>query len=136
MKKALLAIALLLSINLWADLITEGYAQIEKGNAKKGSELLAKACENGNAQGCFSLGYMYKNGSGIEQDTQKTIALWERACKLDDSNGCIKVAMLYEKGRDIKQDHQKAKELLHKACDLGDSLGCELLKELAAPEDK
>ena len=127
MKKALLVITLLISINLWADLITDSYAEVEKGNYKKGSEMLAKACSEGNAEGCFTLGYMYKNGSGIEQDTQKTAALWERACMLGDSNGCIKVAMLYEKGSDIKQDHQKAKELLSKACDLNDDLGCELL---------
>jgi len=127
MKKALLAITLFISINLWADVITDSYTEVEKGNHKKASKMLAKACENGNAQGCFTLGYMYKNGSGIKQDTQKTIALWERACMLGDSNGCIKVAMMYDKGKEIKQDHQKAKELLSKACDLNDDLGCELL---------
>ena len=35
-------------------------------------EALQKACDDGNANGCFNLGLLYANGQGVKQDYKKS----------------------------------------------------------------
>jgi len=129
MKKTLIILSLLMSINVYADVISDAYAQVDKGNHKKAREMFNRACENKNPKGCINLGLMYKNGAGVEKDHLKTISLWEKACEMDDADGCIRAAFMHSKSKNIKSEQIEANVLFKKACTLGDSLGCEMYQE-------
>ena len=42
----------------------------------KAVELFTKACDGGNAIGCFNLGVMYSNGEGVRQDKFIFYCIW------------------------------------------------------------
>jgi len=130
MKKIVSILILLMSINIYADAISDAYAEVEKGNDQKARDIFHKACQNKNAEGCINLGLMYKNGAGVEKDYLKTISLWEKACEMNNADGCIRAAFMHSESKIIKIDKEKAKKLFKKACNLGDSLGCEMNEEL------
>ncbi len=130
MKKIVIILSLLMSINIYADVISEAYAEVGKGNYQKARGIFTKACQNSNPDGCINLGLMYKDGAGVEKDYLKAVSLWEKSCEMNSADGCIRAAFMYDKSRDIKTDKVKAKKLFKKACDLGDSLGCEMIKEM------
>ena len=37
---------------------------------------------------CYSLGYMYANGEGVDRDLDRAGSLFNTACKEGDSVGC------------------------------------------------
>jgi len=123
-----LLLILLLSINIYADVISDAYAEVGKGNYKEARDIFRKACENENAQGCINLGLMYKTGADVKIDYLKAVSLWEKACAMNNANGCIRVAFMYSKSKKIPINKIKAKKFFKKACSLGDSLGCEMNK--------
>jgi len=130
MKRIVVILFLLISINIFADSISDAYTEVEKGNHQKARYIFNKACKNKNPKGCINLALMYKNGAGVEIDYLKTISLWEKACEMNDPDGCIRAAFMHSESKKIKTDKVKAKELFKKACNLGDSLGCEMNEEL------
>ncbi len=129
MKKIILILSFLLSITIYADVISDAYAEVGKGNHQKAREIFTKACENKNSEGCVNLGLMYKTGAGVTIDYIKAVNLWEKACAMNNANGCIRVAFMYGKSKKIQPDQVKAKKFFKKACTLGESLGCEMDKE-------
>jgi hypothetical protein len=50
--------------------------------------LYQKACDGGDAQGCFNLGVMYENGRGVTKDQAKAAQLYQKACDGGDAQGC------------------------------------------------
>ena len=93
-----------------------------------------KACDGGDAIGCWSLGYMYKYGEGVKQDNFKAAELYKKSCDGGDAIGCGSLGYMYKYGEGVKQDSQKALELYGKACDMKNETGCKdyakLKKEL------
>ena len=130
MKRILIIVALLFSINLYADLVTEGYKEQQKGNYKKDIELYTKACDGGHMSGCYNLALLYKNGQGVRQDYKKANELWSKACDGGDMGGCYNLGFLYNYGQGVRQNKSKAKELFGKACDGGNQKGCDNYKIL------
>lgn len=55
-----------------------------------------KACNGGNAQGCFELGALYEKGDGVVQNKYKAVALYTQACNGGESHGCSNIAMTYD----------------------------------------
>ena len=130
MKRTVIILSLLISINIYAVAISDAYAEVDKGNHQKAREMFNKACKNKNAKGCINLGLMYKNGASVKKDYLKTISLWEKACEMNDADGCIRAAFMHSESKKIKTEKVKAQELFKKACNLGDSLGCDMNEEL------
>jgi len=79
MKKILLITILLL-----------GYANADITTA----EGAKKACDRGNAQGCFNLGLMYTKGQGVKQDDFKAKELFGKACDGEVARGCTNYSIL------------------------------------------
>ena len=126
MIKIIISIGLLLSVNLFADLVDEGLAQYNKGNKKEATELYTKACDSGNKHACIKLGLLYASGDGVNQDTRKAKKLFVEACKARYSKGCFNLGVLYKQGADgVKQDTRKAQMAFSRACYIGDQRGCE-----------
>ncbi len=87
-------------------------------------EELTKACQQGNAVGCFNLGVMYYNGQGVTQDNFKAVEFYQKTCDGQEAMGCFNLGVMYEKGDGVTQDHFKAVELYRQACDGKNALGC------------
>ena len=51
-----------------------------------------KACDVGNAKGCFTAGNAYLHGRGVLQSCIKATPFFAKACKLKSSNGCKRYA--------------------------------------------
>ena len=79
MKKILLMAILLL-----------GYANADISTP----EGAKKACDGGNAIGCFNLGTMYDSGRGVKQDDFKAKELFGKACDGGDAGGCKNYSIL------------------------------------------
>ena len=71
MKKIILAIFILFSINLSAGLVDDGQVQYKKGNYAKAYELYKKACDNRDALACYNLADLYAKGKGVKKILEK-----------------------------------------------------------------
>lgn len=123
MKKILFSILLLISyIN--ADLVDDGMLEYHNGNKQKASELFRKACDAGNANGCYKLGMLFYHGEGVRQNKQEALNLFKQACDAGNEKGCSNLGILFYYGDGVIQDKQLAKELFGEACDDGKSDAC------------
>ena len=59
-----------------------------KQDSKKASKFYKKACDGGDAVGCFKLGLMYRQGKGVNQDHKKAKDFFILACENGEQNGC------------------------------------------------
>ena len=98
MKRILVLLVVLFSIGFSKDLIESGKEAYDKGDYQKAAELLQKACDSGEASGCWALGYLYKNGEGIKQNFSTAKQYFGKACDLGDQLGCDDYRKLNEKG--------------------------------------
>lgn len=97
---------------------------------KKAAEFLKKACDSGDASGCWKLGSLYDENSykKIGTDQKKSLELYIKACNGGYAYGCRDVATIYEKGEVVNRDFEKVLFFMRKACEAGIHWEC---KELA-----
>lgn len=79
-----------------ADTLQEGKSALEHKMYDKAATLLEKSCEEGNPQGCFTLGSLYEKGEGVAQNKYKAVALYTQACRGGEALGCSNMAMTYD----------------------------------------
>ena len=130
MKRILVLLVVLFSIGFSEDLIESGNEAYDKGDYQKAAQLYQKACDSGEAGGCFGLGLLYKNGQGVNQDYQKAAQLYQKACDSGEAVGCFGLGFLYQSGQGVRQDFSTAKQYYGKACDLGFQIGCNWYRKL------
>ena len=102
----------------------QGEAFYNNKEYDKVAELFKKACNGGEVRGCYSLGFMYVNGDGVEKDFIKAAELYKKACNGGEVRGCYNLGIMYDNGNGVEKDLGKAAELYKKACDGGEMLGC------------
>ncbi len=97
--------------------------------------VLERACDLGNAQGCYEWAdsYMY---IGEETDLDSAFPIFERACDMDHAAACHSFATFYEDGTVVEEDFVQAGELYSKSCALGADYGCHRLGSLWDIEDE
>ncbi|MBQ9212515.1 MAG: SEL1-like repeat protein [Bacteroidales bacterium] len=117
------------------------------------AKLFEQTCNNGDVTSCHSLGVMYKNGQGVEQNhdqaaklfeqacnsgiaescadlgslkqnTTEAAKLYEQACNDNAANGCVYLGLLYQYGKGKRQNYTQAAQLYEKACNLDYADGC------------
>ena len=66
----------------------------KESNFSKAISLYDKACKGGFSLACNSLGYLYKNGKGIEKNFDKAKENYLKACDNADSKGCYNIALM------------------------------------------
>ena len=126
MKRILVLLVVLFSIVFSKDLTELGDEAYYKGDYQKAAQLLQKACDGGNALGCYNLGVLYAKGQGVRQDYQKAAQLYQKACDGGNAVGCYNLGVLYKNS----QSFSTAKQYYGKACDLGLQLGCDGYRKL------
>ncbi len=94
-------------------------AQASEDEDKKNFRANERACEDGNADSCNTLGSFYSSGFQVDTNIQKAIELFERACTGGSAKGCSNLADYYKSGTDVTQDNPKAAELYKRSCDAG-----------------
>jgi len=52
----------------------------------------------GNANGCYSLGLLYDNGQGVNQDYTKAAELFKKTCGMGIAQGCKAYAIVKKQG--------------------------------------
>ncbi len=91
MKRILVLLVVLFSIGFSKDLIESGSEAYNKGDYQK-------ACDSGNAEGCYNLGVAYNNGQGVKQDFYTAKQYYGKTCDLGLQLGCDNYRRLNEKG--------------------------------------
>jgi len=75
-----------------------------------------RACEQGQARGCYDLGMMYQNGQGVLKSEVKAFIMFQKACTMHEPNGCFLVGNHYRHGGAVQQNLDKAAGFFHEAC--------------------
>lgn len=79
-----------------ADTYQEGKTALDHKDYAQANALFSKACDSGNAKGCFDLGKIYEHGTGIAENKYKASALYAQACRGGVSLGCSSMALTYD----------------------------------------
>jgi hypothetical protein len=87
-------------------------------------ELYGALCSNGNAQHCFTLGDLYRDGLEVPQDEGRAATLFEKACDGGVALGCNSLGVLHRKGGGVPKDEGRAATLFDKACTGQVAQGC------------
>jgi hypothetical protein len=75
--------------NLSADSFGDANKAYEIGDYEKAGRLMHDSCDDGNMRACWSLGLLYSNGRGVNQDKSRALELYKIACEGGYKNGCI-----------------------------------------------
>lgn len=78
-----------------------------------------KACDRGNALGCFNLGLAYDDGQGIDRDPDKPAILYRMACEGASGEGCVNLGVFYAHGTGVAVDLAMAATFYRQSCDSG-----------------
>ena len=109
----------------------------------KSPAVLEEACNQRVAASCYDLGEKYFSGSGVSQDKNQAVQLFERACEGREARGCDRARQMFQESCDngrpvgcsnlgriylegfgVTPDAVKAAEFYDKACGLGDAISC------------
>jgi len=80
----------------FGDAYQEGKTAIHDKSYLQAVEAFEKACDSGNAQGCFELGSLYEKGEGVVQNKYRASTLYAQACKGGDGHGCSNSTLMYD----------------------------------------
>lgn len=83
-----------------------------------------RACDDGNAMGCFNLGSEYSRGTGVTKDDTHAAALYKKACDGGCFPACFSLAISYGNGAGVNRDDAQALFLTRRACDGGFATAC------------
>ena len=80
----------------FADAYQDGTKALENKIYSEAVVQFEKACDNGNAKGCFHLGTLYEKGDGVVQNKYKAVSLYTQACHGGEADGCSNIALMYD----------------------------------------
>jgi len=124
MKKIILAVALLLSVNLLADKVHDGYIAYKYKDYKLARIIWEESCDAGNLSACYNVAQIYSNGLGTHYNELKAAKLYYKVCS-HDARACTNLGILLENGTGgVIRDYKYAAKMYHKGCDGGDINGC------------
>lgn len=92
--------------------------------------LFQQACDEGHANACASVGYLYDSGKGGAQDYKRAVVAYQKACDGGVIASCTSLGILYEYGNGVTRDYVKASGYYKKGCDGGYPSGCSYLGDL------
>ena len=90
-----------------AFLYATGSGSLVKKDDRRATPLYVKACDLGDALGCYNAGLMSDEGRGVARDISRAAARYDEACEMGSSTGCTNLGFLYENGRGVKKDRAR-----------------------------
>lgn len=86
--------------------------------------LVARA-EDGDADACFEMGELYRQGRGVVADPVAALRWFGCAARTGHAGARYAIGQLYEAGAGVRQDFERAAEFYRLAGDLGDHAGAQ-----------
>lgn len=83
-----LASALLSGILMGAENLDDANKAYNDGDYKKAIELYKTLCDKKEAKACASLGYIYRNAKGVNEDQTLAQQYYKKACDAGDKESC------------------------------------------------
>ncbi|KAG0232610.1 hypothetical protein BGW41_001771, partial [Actinomortierella wolfii] len=78
-----------------------------------------KAADQGDAGAQYNLGYMYRNGRGVEQSNIEAVAWYRKAADQGNATAQYELGYMYQKGRGVEQSEIEASAWTSKAAESG-----------------
>ena len=91
-------------------------AGVGSNDTRHAVHLTARACELGATRGCTSLGSLYLEGRGVEEDEPRAVRLFAESCAGGEAAACYNLGLLFEQGRGVEADAHRAGMLFEQAC--------------------
>ena len=85
--------------------------------------VIRKSAEQGNSDAQNGLGWMYRNGYGVEQDYVKAVEWYRKSAEQGNAAGQNNLGYMYEHGYGVEQDYVKAVEWYRKSAEQGNARG-------------
>ncbi len=101
------------------ELYTGGYNFDRQGNYKEAAKLYRKAAEQGHAQAQNSLGFMYSEGHGVEQDYKEAVKWYRKAAEQGHAQAQTNLCIMYSEGYGVEQDYYEAAKWCRKSAEQG-----------------
>jgi TPR repeat protein len=100
-----------------AFLYAAGSGRLVRRDDRRAHPLYLRACDLGDARGCYNVGLMADEGRGGARDIPRAAAKYDEACDMGSSTACTNLGFLYENGRGVKKDRARAAALYQRGCD-------------------
>jgi len=93
-------------------------------------QLFTRACDQGFAAGCGSMGDVYFQGKEIAKDQARATTIWQDACDRGHATSCLNLGVMNHMGDGVPKDDARSATYLARGCELGLSRACQLAAEL------
>jgi len=114
MSKIIIGFLLLLSVNLSANQTESKFTEYKK------------ACKDGSANGCISLGVLYFTGDGVKENHKKAKKAFLKPCKKRRAQACYYIGTIYKRGGfKVERNIKKAKFYYAQACKMSHQASCD-----------
>jgi TPR repeat protein len=100
----------------------DGLAAYGRGDYSTAIQLWRPLADQGNVLAQTNLGFMYENGSGVQQDDVAAVSWYQKAANQGDSHAQNNLGFMYQRGRGVAHDDAAAVSWYQKAADQGDAL--------------
>ena len=120
--------------------LRQGWSAYKTGDYEGAFELWMPLAEEGNSSAQVSIGLMYNQGNGVEEDENEAAKWYALASEQGYAPAKWRLAMLYYHGSGLEQNYKKAADLYLSAAKQGDvysqkALGIMYSKGLGVPKD-
>ncbi|MCB9754298.1 MAG: sel1 repeat family protein [Myxococcales bacterium] len=93
-------------------------------DADRGQELLTRACELGEAEGCLYLGVITLEGQSVPRSPARALELFERACAEQLAPACENAGIVLLRGEAGRPDARAGAARFRQGCELGLASAC------------
>ncbi|MDO7823264.1 tetratricopeptide repeat protein, partial [Helicobacter pylori] len=77
---------------------------LKRGDYHRAVAFYKRSCNLRMGVGCTSLGSMYEDGDGVDQNITKAVFYYRRGCNLRNHLACASLGSMYEDGDGVQKD--------------------------------
>ena len=111
----------LVSFNLQADELEQGFQAFSAGNYEQALRLWLPIAEKDNDKAQYNLGLLYAKGLGVEKNLKTAFIWYKRAAANGNTDAMYNLGIMYDKGRVIYRSTKDATKWWQKAAELGNA---------------
>jgi len=103
------------------DLYEQGCNAYDAGDYEQALVCWLEAAEQGDAGAAKNIGWLYRNGYGVEQDYEESLQWYIKSAEMGDTDAAFCVAEEYCAGQHVPRDYEKALQWYKVAAQRGDA---------------